>query len=231
MQPSRRPTRGGALKRFVLRLWIVSGTLSCATGAAVATGPESASQAVRRGRAVVRAAPAADLVDLDRRARALRSGMRDLEERYDAEVEPVVRELSRYSDDRALVHRVALALVREGHRAGVDPRLLLSVLLVEDPELETTAVSSEGAVGLMQVMPAHAGGWGCRSADLTDPDVNICHGARILAHYLQATNGDLDRALLRYNGCVQGTNTPDCHLYPVKVYRRASQAMFRMTQK
>lgn len=230
MQRSRRPTRGGA-KRFVLRLWIIAGTLSCASGAAVATGTESASAALRHNRVAMAPAPARDVADLTRRARDLRSGMQELEARYAAEVEPLVQELSLYSDDRALVRRVALALVREGHRAGVDARLLLSVLLVEDPELETTAVSSEGAVGLMQVMPAHAGAWGCRSSDLTDPDVNICHGARILAHYLQATGGDLDRALLRYNGCVRGSNTPDCHLYPVKVYRRASQAMFRVAQK
>lgn len=228
MQPSRRPTRGGALKRFVLRLWIISGTLSCASGAALATGTESGSTAFRHARA---AKPAAEVAALQRRARDLRSGMRELEAQYAAEVEPLVRDLSRYSDDSALVHRIALALVREGYRSGVDPRLLLSVLLVEDPELKITAVSSEGAVGLMQVMPEHAGGWGCPSSDLTDPDVNICHGARILAHYLQVTGGDLDSALLRYNGCVRGSNTPDCHLYPVKVYRRASETMFRVAQR
>jgi len=228
---SREPTRGGALKWSVLRLWLVSGTLSCASGAAFATGTDSGSLAQRRAALAAPAAQVSDLAVLSHRARRLESGMRELEARYEADVEPLVQELSRYSGDAELVHRVALALVREGGRAGVDPRLLLSVLLVEDPGLETTAVSSEGAVGLMQVMPAHAGGWGCGSDDLTDPDINICHGARILAHYLVASGGNLDRALLRYNGCVRGTNTPDCHLYPVKVYRRASQAMFRVAQK
>jgi hypothetical protein len=55
-------------------------------------------------------------------------------------------------------------------------------------------------------------------------DANICHGARIFAHYLGATNGNVDRALLRYNGCVTGENTPDCDLYPNKVFARAGRA-------
>jgi hypothetical protein len=31
------------------------------------------------------------------------------------------------------------------------------------------------------------------------------------------------RALLRYNGCVVSANTPNCHRYPGKVIRAASQ--------
>ena len=64
--------------------------------------------------------------------------------------------------------------------------------------------------------------------DLTVPEVNICYGAKILAHALGRTGGDLDRALLRYNGCVVGENTPDCHDYPSWVRRaRASVAAAR----
>ena len=133
------------------------------------------------------------------------------------EMEPLVHVLTRMRNDRPHARRIALALVREGHRAGVDPRLLLAVMAVENPWLEPAAASFMGAIGLMQVMPFHAGSWGCDGADLTDPDTNICHGARILADALVRSNGDLDRALLRYNGCVRGTNTPDCHLYPSKV--------------
>jgi hypothetical protein len=32
------------------------------------------------------------------------------------------------------------------------------------------------------------------------------------------------RALLGYNGCVSGTNTPDCRAYPEKVRRRVNQS-------
>ena len=125
--------------------------------------------------------------------------------------------------DRSQLSRIAIALVREGNASGIDPRLLLAVLLVENPWLDPTARSPVGAVGLMQVMPFHAGNWGCAGDDLTDPDHNICHGARILADALARSGGDLDRALLRYNGCVRGSNTPDCHAYPRWVYHRAGE--------
>ena len=161
---------------------------------------------------------------LDATLRRLEGRVDALEERAGAfdvflveEIEPLVRSLTRMRDDRAQAQRIALALLREGHRASVSPRLLLAVMAVENPWLEPAASSPVGALGLMQVMPFHAGGWGCVGDDLTDPDTNICHGARILADALERSDGDVDRALLRYNGCVHGTNTPDCHLYPSKV--------------
>jgi soluble lytic murein transglycosylase-like protein len=114
-----------------------------------------------------------------------------------------------------------LASFGAGPPAHIDPRLLLAVVTVENPWLEPDAMSSAGAVGLMQVMPFHAGEWGCSGEDLTDPDVNVCHGTRILADAIRRLNGDLERALLRYNGCVRGTNTPDCHLYARRVLEHA----------
>ena len=44
----------------------------------------------------------------------------------------------------------------------------------------------------------------------------------ILAQNLRRTSSST-AALLRYNGCVRGTNTPDCRLYPSKVLARASR--------
>ena len=84
------------------------------------------------------------------------------------------------------------------------------------------AVSRSGAVGLMQVMPFHAGSYGCASADLRLVDANICHGARILHTYLVRTRS-VPRALRRYNGCVSGTVTPGCHRYPLRVLRTAAR--------
>ncbi len=169
----------------------------------------------------------ARLGNLEDRATALEASYRSLRSEYEREIRPLELALGRYGDDDTLVARIAVALVREGRKAGVDPRLLASVLLVEDPWLDPEAVSPQGAVGLMQVMPLHAGSWGCPSDDLTDPEINICHGARILAHDIRLEHGDLDRALLRYNGCVRGANTPDCRLYPFHVYRQQSLALLR----
>lgn len=132
------------------------------------------------------------------------------------EVVPIetVLESAPFHAPAPLAQRIAVALVRESHHTGLDARLLLAVLIVENPWLDPDARSFVGAVGLMQVMPFHAGRWGCGGLDLTDPEVNICHGARILAHTIRRSGGELDRALLLYNGCVRGSNTPGCHRYP-----------------
>lgn len=170
-------------------------------------------------------APVSRAADMEQRMQALAEEMDAMEAFYEARVAPIERTLLRFNDDRELARRIALALVREGEDAGIDPRVLVSVLLVENPWLDPDARSFVGAHGLMQVMPFHAGEWGCASDDLSDLDTNICHGARIFARYFQETDGDVDRALLRYNGCVRGTNTPNCHTYPQHVYARAGEAM------
>lgn len=168
----------------------------------------------------------ASLDDLEARVASVERGLERVDAWYAEEVAPVERVLRPFHPDEAWVRRISIALAREGRATGLDPRALASVLLVENPWLDPGAESSVGAVGLMQVMPVHAGGWGCGSADLADPETNICHGARIFAEYLRRY-GDVDRALLAYNGCVRGTNTPDCYLYPSHVYSRAGRAAMR----
>jgi hypothetical protein len=154
------------------------------------------------------------------------SGLFDgVEDLYAEQVEPIERVLLGYrSDDPQLVRRVAVALVREARRTQLEPRLLLAVLLVENPWIDPGAASPVGAQGLMQVMPFHRGQWKPCAPRLDDIDANICHGARIFAWNLKASKGNIDKALLRYNGCVRGTNTPDCHQYPNHVYARAGRA-------
>jgi soluble lytic murein transglycosylase-like protein len=142
---------------------------------------------------------------------------------YHDRVAPVERILQPFHPDPEFVRSIAFALVDEGQHVGMDPRALASLLLVENPRLDRGATSFVGAVGLMQVMPFHAGRWGCASADLTDVRANICHGARIFADYLRRHRGDVDRALLAYNGCVRGENTPDCGRYPFQVYSNAGR--------
>lgn len=127
--------------------------------------------------------------------------------------------LSRRSADRSLVHRIAAAMVKEGRRRNIESQLLVGVLLTENPWLDPRAKSSVGALGLMQVMPFHAGKWGCGSADLFDIDSNICHGVAVLADNLDRSR-TLHQALRGYNGCVRGTNTPDCWRYPGIVYKK-----------
>jgi hypothetical protein len=161
------------------------------------------------------------------RASELGDRLQGVERVYDRAVEPLENVLLDYRNDTALARRIAVSLVREGARTDVEPSLLLAVLLVENPWLKPDAISPVGARGLMQVMPFHRGAWADCPPRLDDVEANICHGARIFASYLKATNGNVDRALLRYNGCVTGSNTPDCHLYPIRVYARAGRAVLR----
>lgn len=160
------------------------------------------------------------LPELETRVERVNHGWARLATYYDAEVEPIEEVLLRYNDDRELVSRVATAVVREARAADLEPRLLLGVLLVENPWLDPTARSFVGAVGLMQVMPVHQGGWSC-GWDLEHIDTNVCLGARVFAHYLKRSGGNMEKALLRYNGCVTGSNTPNCHEYPSRVLARA----------
>jgi soluble lytic murein transglycosylase-like protein len=161
---------------------------------------------------------------LEERAQALESGWADLDAYYRSTVAPIERVLLRYRSDPELAERAAVALVREANRVGLEPRLLLAVMLVENPWMDPTIRSPMGAVGLMQVMPFHRGAWPPCEPDLEDIDANICHGAQIFAYYFERTAGNVEQALLRYNGCVRGTNTPDCHQYPYHVFARAGRA-------
>jgi soluble lytic murein transglycosylase-like protein len=135
--------------------------------------------------------------------------------------------LNQYTHDRGLAFRIADAIVDQAQKEHLDPALLVGVLLTEDATLDPRARSSVGARGLMQVMPLHSGKWGCGSKDLFDVEVNICHGVQILKAALDGSP-NTRVALLRYNGCVRGRNTPNCHTYDDKVLRHAGRAAAEM---
>jgi len=136
--------------------------------------------------------------------------------------EPLARAIARRTRNPEVAERAAWAVTREAARLRVSPSLLAAVMLVENRALDSAAVSSQGAIGLMQVMPIHAGSYGCGSDDLRNVDANICHGARILHTYMVRTRS-VRVALRRYNGCVRGANTPRCYRYPVRVLRTAAR--------
>ncbi len=124
--------------------------------------------------------------------------------------------------------RLADVAVRESYRRQVPPALVLGVMLTENDELKSTARSRQGAIGLMQI---HPGPW--RPAlgklfgrNLRNDTTNLRYGVFILSHVSRqsakrsADSGTHWRsALLRYNGCVRGSNTRDCFRYPDIVRR------------
>ena len=134
---------------------------------------------------------------------------------------PLAIALARRSGNPEVAEQAAAALVREADRLRLSPSLLGAVLLIENTPLDPTAVSSQGAIGLMQVMPVHRGSYGC-FADLVNVETNICHGASILKHMVRRTNS-IPLALKKYNGCVRGRNTPRCYRYPLRVLRTQSR--------
>jgi len=136
--------------------------------------------------------------------------------------------LRKYTKDTVRANTIADALVREGTRKNLDPALLIGVLLTENAKLDPRARSNVSARGLMQVMPFHAGKWkDCPSRDLADIASNICYGTSILAQYIKGAPS-VQTALQHYNGCVRGTNTPNCQTYSGKVLKYADMAASEM---
>jgi soluble lytic murein transglycosylase-like protein len=140
---------------------------------------------------------------------------------------PLAAVLARRTRQPEVAERAAVAVVRESRRLKMSPSLLAAVLLIENRALDTAAVSSAGAVGLMQVMPVHAGSYGCANTELRELDTNICHGARLLRLYV-VRSPSLQVALRRYNGCVRGRVTPRCSRYPVRVIATAASVRREM---
>jgi hypothetical protein len=89
------------------------------------------------------------------------------------------------------------AVVQEASAVhNLSPDLVRSVIQVES-EFDQFAVSSKGARGLMQLMPATARRFGVTNA--FDPRQNIMAGCQFLRYLLDLFDGDLSLALAGYN--------------------------------
>ena len=87
----------------------------------------------------------------------------------------------------------------EAKRVDVPPELVLAVMDVES-RFDRYAVSSAGAVGLMQVMPFWPRELGMTNDQLVRIPDNVRMGTTILGYYLRKERGNYQRALQRYNG-------------------------------
>ena len=99
----------------------------------------------------------------------------------------------------------------EAARAGLDPQLVLGVIQVES-NFRKYAISHADARGYMQVMPFWTKLIGTAEHNLFHLRTNLRYGCVILRHYLDTENGDLYRALGRYNGSLGRPEYPNAVL-------------------
>lgn len=81
-------------------------------------------------------------------------------------------------------------------RQGIDPKLVRAIIQVES-NWNPLAMSSKGAMGLMQLIPTTATRFG--AMNIFDPKQNIAAGTRYLRFLLDLFRGDLHLSLAAYN--------------------------------
>ena len=143
-------------------------------------------------------------------------------DRYDAAVwlTDMSRRLERQVTDPEERMRILTRVHHEATIAGLEPELVLAVIETES-NFDTYAVSVAGALGLMQIMPFWRDEIGRPDDNLIHLETNLRYGCTILKFYLDKENGDLRRALGRYNGSL-GQRT-----YPNKVIDKLSGKWFQ----
>jgi soluble lytic murein transglycosylase-like protein len=136
-----------------------------------------------------------------------------------------------FSDVEVL--RIAKAIQYNAESQNIDPRLIMSVILVES-SAKNNQISETNAHGLMQVMPNTAAGlvkkFGLPRGDLLDPSYNIFLGSHYLG-YLIENYDNIRKALIAYNigetefNKIMVQNITPPSIYPNKVlstYKRLS---------
>ncbi len=97
-------------------------------------------------------------------------------------------------------------ILDEAEKHDQDPRLIAAIIWVES-RFKDHALSSKGAMGLMQIMPS-TGSWAAEIVnlelqemeELLEPRVNIALGTWYFNNLLQLFDGNVYAALAAYNG-------------------------------
>lgn len=93
--------------------------------------------------------------------------------------------------------RIENAIEVSSKKYGVDEKLIKAIIKVES-NFDPKVVSPVGAKGLMQLMPEN-----CRDLGVSDPfniEQNIDGGVRHIKEYLDRYKGNMEMALMAYNG-------------------------------
>ena len=143
-------------------------------------------------------------------------------DRFDAEVwlTDMSRRLARQVKNPAERIELLTLVHMEAKRVDLPPELILAVIEVES-NFDRYAISVAGARGLMQIMPFWKDEIGRPGDNLLHIDTNLRYGCTILRFYYNKENGDLQRALGRYNGSLGKRK------YPNKVIDKLSKKWFQ----
>jgi soluble lytic murein transglycosylase-like protein len=123
-------------------------------------------------------------------------------------MEPRLRRVVKDQAERLQILKTTFC---EAHRPGeqrLPPGLVLALIDVES-YFNRWAVSSAGAVGLMQVMPFWPAELGMKRHQLTQIEANMRMGCAILRYYMRREKNDVRKALARYNGSIGRREYPD----------------------
>ena len=144
------------------------------------------------------------------------------DDRYDAEVwlTDMSARLQRQVRDPDERLKILTRVHYEASRADLPPELVLAVIEVES-NFDRYAISVAGALGLMQVMPFWRDEIGRPDDNLIRLDTNLRYGCTILKFYLNKEDGDLRRALGRYNGSLGKRK------YPSKVIDKLTRKWYQ----
>lgn len=117
--------------------------------------------------------------------------------------------------DNVVGHGYAMLVAKYSYEMNLDPFVVAGLIHVES-RFVRYAVSPKGAIGLMQILPQ----WHKEKiavavnrfgyCDLFKPEHNIFLGVSILSDYKKQEHGNIERALLRYNGAL-GRSTGYSH--------------------
>jgi soluble lytic murein transglycosylase-like protein len=174
-------------------------------------------------------APVAQAATRERPDEALRSTLIEAIEssdsfadRFEAEVwlTDMSRRLASRVKDPGERLRILKTVHYEAQRAALEPELVLAIIQVES-NYDRFAISSAGARGLMQIMPFWLDEIGHPEDNLFNITTNIRFGCTILSYYLQRENGNLYRALARYNGSIGK------RWYPNRVFKALSSRWYK----
>lgn len=97
-----------------------------------------------------------------------------------------------------MLTQIVITAFKESDAHRIDPFLTLAVIATES-KFDYMATSPSGAKGLMQVIPY----WHkdkISAVEVYNPAANVKAGTQILREYLNSSNGDVNKALLKYNG-------------------------------